>query len=121
MFCKGVFKRGDKCLVHFYRMPESHDNWGQMWPPEDKEPPEGNFNLWFFFLNKKILNLNSRFDIIWFSVQGIPDEKEEQYRVSVDWVIESEDYNEWMCEEDYEVESNGEPKVNLIISKRYQF
>lgn len=83
MFCKGVFKRGDKCLVHFYRMPESHDNWGQMWPPEDKEPPE-----------------------------GIPDEKEEQYRVSVDWVIESEDYNEWMCEEDYEVESNGEPKVN---------
>ena len=45
MFCKGVFKRGDKCLVHFYRMPESHDNWGQMWPPEDKEPPEGNFYL----------------------------------------------------------------------------
>jgi hypothetical protein len=31
MFCKGVFKRGDKCLVHFYRMPESHDNWGQVW------------------------------------------------------------------------------------------
>ena len=30
MFCKGVFKRGDKCLVHFYRMPESHDNWGQV-------------------------------------------------------------------------------------------
>ena len=30
MFCRGVFKRGDKCLVHFYRMPESHDNWGQV-------------------------------------------------------------------------------------------
>ena len=56
--------------------------------------------------------------MICFSVQGIPDEKEEQYRVSVDWVIESEDYNEWMCEEDYEVESNGEPKVNLILSKK---
>ena len=52
--------------------------------------------------------------MICFFVQGIPDEKEEQYRVSVDWVIESEDYNEWMCEEDYEVESNGEPKVNLF-------
>ena len=55
MFCKGVFKRGDKCLVHFYRMPESHDNWGQMWPPEDKEPPEGNFCLYiyiFFFWKK---------------------------------------------------------------------
>ena len=57
--------------------------------------------------------------MICFFVQGIPDEKEEQYRVSVDWVIESEDYNEWMCEEDYEVESNGEPKVNLILSNRY--
>ena len=44
-------------------------------------------------------------------IPGIPDEKEEQYRVSVDWLIESEDYNEWMCEEDYEVESNGEAKV----------
>ena len=30
IFCRGVFKRGDKCLVHFYRMPESHDNWGQV-------------------------------------------------------------------------------------------
>ena len=30
MYCRGVFKRGDKCLVHFYRMPESHDNWGQV-------------------------------------------------------------------------------------------
>lgn len=30
MYCKGVFKRGDKCLMHFYRMPESHDNWGQV-------------------------------------------------------------------------------------------
>ena len=30
MFCKGVFKRGAFCLVHFYRMPESHDNWGQV-------------------------------------------------------------------------------------------
>ena len=59
--------------------------------------------------------------MICFFVQGIPDEKEEQYRVSVDWVIESEDYNEWMCEEDYEVESNGEPKVNLIISNKCQF
>ncbi len=27
-FCKAIFKRGEKCLVHFYRMPESHDNWG---------------------------------------------------------------------------------------------
>merc|ERR1712223_1375777 len=83
MYCRGVFKRGDKCLVHFYRMPESHDNWGQLWTPEEKEPPE-----------------------------GIPDEKEEQYRVSVDWLFEAEEYNEFMCEEDYEVEENGQNKSN---------
>ena len=54
-----------------------------MWPPEDKEPPE-----------------------------GIPDEKEEQYRVSVDWFFEAEEYNEWMCEEDYEVDEKGQ-KTNF--------
>ncbi len=30
IYCRAVFKRGEKCLVHFYRMPESHDNWGQV-------------------------------------------------------------------------------------------
>jgi hypothetical protein len=54
-----------------------------MWAPDEKEPPE-----------------------------GIPDEKEEQYRVSVDWLYDAEDYNEWMCEEDYEVEDNGDNKAN---------
>merc|ERR1711963_51203 len=92
MFCRGVFKRGDKCLVHFYRMPESHDNWGLMWPPEEKEPPE-----------------------------GIPDEKEEQYRVTVDWLIEAEEYNEFMCEEDYEVEENGQNKSNEMYMTEEEY
>merc|ERR1719215_889219 len=92
IFCRPIFKRGDKCIVHFYRMPESHDNWGQMWPPEDKEPPE-----------------------------GIPEEKEEQYRVSVDWLIEGEEYNEWMCEEDYEVDEDGEPKSNEMYMAEEEF
>merc|ERR1711899_395150 len=83
MYCRGVFKRGAFCLVHFYRMPESHDNWGQLWTPEEKEPPE-----------------------------GIPDEKEEQYRVSIDWLLEAEEYNEWMHEEDYEVDEKHNNKVN---------
>ena len=30
-------------------------------------------------------------------------EREEQYRVAVDWLYDMEDYNEWMFEEDYEV------------------
>ena len=54
-----------------------------MWTPEEKEPPE-----------------------------GIPDEKEEQYRVSIDWLLEAEEYNEWMHEEDYEVDEKHNNKVN---------
>ena len=30
--------------------------------------------------------------------------------MSVDWLYDAEDWNEWMCEEDYEVEEDGEPK-----------
>ena len=47
----------------------------QMWPPEDKEPLD---------------MMDAR-------------EREEQYRVSVEWLYDMEDYNEWMHEEDYEV------------------
>ena len=28
VYCKPIFRRGEKCLLHFYRMPESHDNFG---------------------------------------------------------------------------------------------
>ena len=63
-----------------------------MWPPEEKEPPE-----------------------------GIPDEKEEQYRVSVDWLFEADEYNEWMCEEDYEVEDDGKPKENEMYMDQDEF
>jgi hypothetical protein len=46
-----------------------------MWPPEDKEPPE---------------MMEAR-------------DREDQYRVSVEWLYDMDDYNEWMYEEDYEV------------------
>lgn len=63
-----------------------------MWPPEEKEPPE-----------------------------GIAEEKEEQYRVSVDWLLDAVEYNEWMCEEDYEVEENGEAKSNEMYMTEDEF
>jgi hypothetical protein len=55
-----------------------------MWPPEDKEPPE----------------------------MMEPKDREEMYRVSVDWIFDMDDYNEWMLEEDYEVDEKGVHKVN---------
>ena len=63
-----------------------------MWTPEEKEPPE-----------------------------GIPDEKEEQYRVSIDWLLEADGYNEWMCEEDYEVEDDGKPMENEMYMNDEEF
>ena len=68
-YCRSVFKRGEKCLVHFYRMPESQDNWGVMYPPEDKEPPD---------------MVEER-------------EREDVYNVAVDWLYETEVGNSVIC------------------------
>ena len=38
-------------------------------------------------------------------------EREEQYHVSLDWLLDSQQYNEWMNEQDYELEENGKIKV----------
>lgn len=34
------------------------------------------------------------------------------WRVSITWVLDTEQYNEWMTEEDYEVDESGNKKVN---------
>lgn len=39
-YCRPVFRKGDRCMVHFYRMPESRDNWGTLYPSEERDPPE---------------------------------------------------------------------------------
>jgi len=80
LYCRPVFRRGDKCLVHFMQMPDSSDNWGVCYPEFD--PGE------------------------------MPEEKADQYHVSVDWVSESEQYNEWMNEEDYELDEQGKLKTS---------
>lgn len=88
-YCRPVFKKGEKCLVHFYRFPESLDNWGTVYPPEDKEPLEF----------------------------GEDVEREEMYRVDVSWLLEMTEYNELLCEEDYEVDEKGQAvKHELLLS-----
>jgi hypothetical protein len=59
-----------------------------MWPPEDKEPPE----------------------------MMEPRDREEQYRVSVEWLYDMDDYNEWMNEEDYEVRTVSFEVVEFFLS-----
>ncbi len=147
MFCRGVFKRGDKCLVHFYRLPESHDNWGQVlslilpksfaqfmtrhfsfccylcWEGGKYFPPHHRIKHHFPF---SCLTLHQFFSQMWAPEEkeppeGIPDEKEEQYRVSIDWLLDAEEYNEWMFEEDYEVEESGETKSNDMYMAEAEF
>jgi len=81
LYCRPVFRRGDKCLVHFIQMPDSSDNWGTCYPDNDPgDAPE--------------------------------DKTDIKYHVGVDWVLETEKYNEWMNEEDYELEESGKLKMN---------
>merc|ERR1712130_210089 len=47
-------------------------------------------------------------------VDEAPREKADQYHVGVDWVSESEQYNEWMNEEDYEQDGRGNLKDNKM-------
>lgn len=38
-------------------------------------------------------------------------------QVSASWVLETDQYNEWMNEEDYEVDEGGKKKVHRVIIK----
>ena len=43
-----VFKRGEKCLVHFLMLPDSQDNWGICYPEADTpDVPEVGRQSWF--------------------------------------------------------------------------
>lgn len=93
LYCRPVFKRGDRCLVHFMQMPDSCDNWGLCYPEEEFEPGDA------------------------------PEERMEQYNVMADWVYdgEAEGFNEWMNEEDYEVEENGKLKPQKLAMTYDEF
>jgi len=84
LYARPVFKRGDKCLVHFITMPDSQDNWGTCYPDPEAETPEE------------------------------PEEREEIYHVSLDWILESAKENEWLNEQDYQLEENG--KIRPTVS-----
>ena len=48
-----------------------------------------------------------------------PEERPDQYNVSVDWILEAAQYNEWLNEEDFEVLENGKVKVRLQYRLKY--
>ncbi|XP_039759766.1 SWI/SNF complex subunit SMARCC2 isoform X2 [Pararge aegeria] len=84
-YARPVFKRGNNVLVHWYYFPDSHDTWAQADLPIDV--PE---------------------TVSWECNRAEP------WRVSATWALDVPQYNEWMNEEDYEVDVNGKKKVHKL-------
>ncbi|KAM8704202.1 hypothetical protein ACLKA7_008751 [Drosophila subpalustris] len=81
-YARPIFKRGNHVMLHWYYFPESYDSW----------------------------TLNS-FDL----PENIPENPEspaERWRVAATWILDLEQYNEWMAEEDYEVDEMGKKKTH---------
>lgn len=84
-FARPLFKRGDKyVMLHWYYFPESHDSW----VPNSFELPD--------------------------AVPESPPSPSNVWRVSASWVLDLEKYNEWMSEEDYEVDEQGRKQIHRL-------
>ncbi|XP_028025349.1 SWI/SNF complex subunit SMARCC2 isoform X2 [Bombyx mandarina] len=84
-YARPVFKRGNHVLVHWYYLPDSHDTWAQAELPVDT--PEA---------------------VSWECTRSEP------WRVTASWALDLPQYNEWMNEEDYEVDANGKKKTHKL-------
>ncbi|KAL6262562.1 hypothetical protein P5V15_005354 [Pogonomyrmex californicus] len=82
-YARPCMRRERSVLIHWYYFPDSYDSWLTLDLPWDY--PEGAYT-----------NTNSR----------------SMYKVSATWALDLEQYNEWMNEEDYEVDDNGQKRVH---------
>lgn len=83
-YARPSFKRDKNVLLHWYYFPESYDSW----VPNNFDLPD--------------------------NVPECPPSPAERWRVSAQWVRDLETYNEWMSEEDYEVDEKGVKKVHKL-------
>ncbi|XP_043478547.1 SWI/SNF complex subunit SMARCC2 isoform X2 [Leptopilina heterotoma] len=82
-YARPFMRRDRSVLLHWYYFPDSYDTWTNLDLPWDF--PEGNFGT----INPRTI-----------------------YKVSATWALDLDQYNEWMNEEDYEVDDNGQKKVH---------
>ncbi|XP_057376091.1 SWI/SNF complex subunit SMARCC2-like isoform X2 [Daphnia carinata] len=87
-YARPLFRRDRNTLLHWYYFPDSYDKWDTIDLPVD--PPE---------LSDYLESLN---------------EPHKTYRVAANWLLDLDQYNEWMNEEDYEVDVNGKKKVHRL-------
>ncbi|KAL1493165.1 hypothetical protein ABEB36_011275 [Hypothenemus hampei] len=78
-----VLRRDKMVLMHWYYFPDSFDTW----------------------VNLESVGLDSM------SVDS-PSPRTEPWRVTYTWIFETDQYNEWMSEEDYEVDESGKKKIH---------
>lgn len=83
-FARPTFKRDKNIMIHWYYFPESYDSW-----------------------------VANTFDLP-DSIPDNPGSPEDRWRVSASWALDLEQYNEWMSEEDYEVDEQGKKKVHKL-------
>ncbi|XP_018334156.1 SWI/SNF complex subunit SMARCC2 isoform X2 [Agrilus planipennis] len=83
-YARPGIRRDKMVMMHWYYFPESYDTWVNM---------EG-------------------------ILEGLPADSPAPHtgtwRVSSTWLTDSDQYNEWMSEEDYEVDENGRKKVHKM-------
>lgn len=84
-YARPNFKKDKHVMMHWYYFPESYDSW-----------------------------LVNNFDL----PENIPDNPKspvvDRWRVTASWVLHLEEFNEWMSEEDYEVDEQGRKKVHKM-------
>lgn len=83
-YARPTFRRDKHVMIHWYYFPESYDTW----VPNTFDLPD--------------------------NVPDCPMSPGDRWRVSASWVTDLEDYNEWMAEEDYEVDEGGRKKINKL-------
>ncbi|XP_072401811.1 SWI/SNF complex subunit SMARCC2 isoform X1 [Diabrotica undecimpunctata] len=79
-----VTKRDKMVMMHWYYFPNSFDTW----------------------VNLETAGLEN------LTVENNPSPHSGAWRICSTWVYETDQYNEWMAEEDYEVDENGVKKVH---------
>lgn len=83
-YARPNFKKDKHVMMHWYYFPESYDSW-----------------------------LVNNFDL----PENIPEIQTtpiDRWRVTASWVLHLEEFNEWMSEEDYEVDEQGRKKVHKM-------
>lgn len=81
-YARPSFKRDKNIMMHWYYFPDSYDSW----IPNSFDLPD--------------------------NIPDNPPSPGDRWRVTASWALDLEQYNEWMAEEDYEVDENGRKKIH---------